>query len=244
MPSKTGLKLLPFDTVEPSIAVDYHMHTLHTDGTDTPLQMVEAAVGQGLTEVLLSEHVRHTSTYYPSFAGEVRALHCPGLTIHVGIETKVLDIDGCLDCSPQIASICDAIVGAVHSPPSDSGGMPGSWAHFDAEAAQELEFQLALAIVTKSKAHILAHPMGMVVTRFGLQPLDHLYQLACACLAFDKAFELNPRYCSSPQDWIDIVRRAGCKVSFGSDAHKASDVGRAWRLFIEENREENRNVHS
>ena len=231
--SSASLRLLPLAEVD-SFAVDYHMHTAYTDGSASAQQMAGAAAAQGIHEVLFSEHVRNTSTYYPSFLEEVRALRCPGLSIRVGIETKVLDVEGNLDCSPQVASLCDAIVGSVHRPPADANGPDPSWSRFDAPSALELEFQLAMAIVTKSRAHILGHPLGMVITRFNLQPLEGLYELACACRDFDKAFELNTRYCNSPPDWIDLVRRAGCKVSFGSDAHTTGDVGSAWHLFNRE----------
>lgn len=231
--SQTSLTLLPLADVD-SYAVDYHMHTEHTDGTASAQQMAKAAISQGIEEVLFSEHVRGASTYYPSFVHEVRSLDCPGLSVRNGIETKILDVDGNLDCSPDVASLCDAIVGSVHRPPADENGSDPSWSRFDGPGALELEFQLAMAIVTKSRAHILGHPMGMVVTRFNLKPLDQLYELARACRDYGKAFELNTRYCTSPSEWLNLVKRAGCKVSFGSDAHKTEDVGSAWNLFNRE----------
>jgi putative hydrolase len=218
--------------MDDTVAVDYHLHTTYTDGGATVQQMAEAAVSRGITEVLFSEHVRHTSTYFASFAGEVQALQYPGLNAYVGVETKICDLDGNLDCSSQIASACDAIIGSVHSPPLKNNGEVQGWSQFDAETAVELEFHLALAIVAKSQAHILGHPMGMVITRLGLRPLDCIYKLACACRDSDKAFELNVRYCPAPEDWVKVVRHAGCKVSFGSDAHKTTDVGAAWHLFM------------
>ena len=232
-PSHTQLRLLPWEAIDPVVAVDYHIHTSYTDGAANIQQIAEAAVSKGIVEVLFSEHVRHTSTYFSSFHGKIRALQCPGLRAYVGVETKVVDLNGRLDCSPQIASMCDAIIGSVHSPPPSSSGEPRRWSQLDAETALVLEFRLALAIVTRSRAHILGHPMGMVVTRFNLRPLEHLYELACACRDFGRAFELNACYCPSPQDWIDVVQRANCKVSFGSDAHTTAEVGNSWHLFMD-----------
>jgi histidinol phosphatase-like PHP family hydrolase len=237
-PSPTPIRLVALEDIDPEFAVDYHMHTSHTDGTASSRQMAESAASAGINEILFSEHVRHTSTYYPTFVDEIGCLRDSledlGMGIKVGIETKIMDTDGFLDCSEQIASLCDAIVGSVHRPPSDDQGNGRDWSDLDEPSALDLEFQLAMAIVTKSKAHILGHPMGMMVTRFNLQPLEHLYELACACRTFDKAFELNTRYCASPKDWIDVVSRAGCKVSFGSDAHRTADVGSAWHLFAKD----------
>lgn len=227
-PTATSLRLQPWAEVDSSLPLDYHMHTVHTDGTASSSEMAEAAISRGMKEILFSEHVRHSSTYYPAFAGEIRALNYPDVTIQVGVETKVIDTEGRLDCSIEIASLCDAIVGSVHRPPPPA---PQSWRELDSQAALDLEFRLAMAIATNSRAHILGHPMGMVVTRHDLMPLEQLYQLACACRDSGKAFELNTRYCNSIKDWIDVVRKAGCLVSFASDAHNTGDVGSAWHLF-------------
>ena len=118
---------------------------------------------------------------------------------------------------------------SVHSPPAN--GKAQNWPELDCETALDLEFQLALAIITSSRANILGHPMGMVIKHFNLKPLEHLYKLARACREAGKAFELNSRYCPNPDDWVSIVQQAECKVSFGSDAHSTSEVGSSWHVF-------------
>ena len=93
------------------------MHTSYTDGTATIKEMADSAEDYELKQVLFSEHVRHNSTYYPSFVDELRALAPENLVLLTGVETKILDVNSDLDCSPEIASMCDGIVGSVHSPP-------------------------------------------------------------------------------------------------------------------------------
>lgn len=229
-PTRCELRFPTWEEAGPE-SVDYHMHTIHTDGKDSPQAMAAAARSTGIGEVLFSEHVRHSSTYYPDFVTEIKGIEIPGLSVKVGVETKVLNIDGHLDCSIEIAELTDGILGSVHSPPAIGDGTIASWSLLTPKEAVDLEFHLAMAIVTKSRAHVLAHPMGMVVTRFQLQPLDQLAELARACAEYGKAFELNTRYCSDPVAWTQIVREFDCKVSFGSDAHRAADVGSAWHLF-------------
>lgn len=231
-PFPVQLKLLPWAELCSGDAVDYHLHTAYTDGMSSPKEIANAAVSKGIKEVLFSEHVRYSSTYYSSFVSEVKGLRFPGLNINVGVETKVLDLEGHLDCSTHIVSMCDAVIGSVHSPPSNGNGEVQSWSQLDAKIALNLEFQLALSIITKSRAHILGHPMGMVITNFSFCPPEYLFKLACACREFDKAFELNTRYCPNPKEWIDVVRQANCKVSIGSDAHATSQVGNSWNLFV------------
>ncbi len=228
-PSATPLVFRKWSDSLAAPPVDYHMHTTYTDGRSDVGQMIEAAVAQGMTEILFSDHVRHDSSYFPRFFEDVRSRRQPGLTIHVGAEAKVLDTAGTLDCSPAIASLCDAIIGSVHSAP-DADGLR-SWSGFEAEEALELEFQLAMVIVARSRAHILGHPLGISAARFGQCPTEQLYELAVACRRHGKAFELNPRYIACTDTWLDVVRRAECPVSFGSDAHDASAVGGSWQQY-------------
>ena len=230
-PTPAPLTCVPWETIDTTVAVDYHVHTSYTDGTASVRQMADAAASSGIRDLVFTDHVRHTSTYVPSYAAEIRSLQCPGLNAHAGIESKILGLDGSLDCTEEIASICNVIVGSVHSVPPQVYGKIKWWDQLDTHTAVELEFELALAIVAKSRAHILGHPMGMVVACCDVQPLDELHDLACACREFDKAFELNTRYCPAPELWIDIVRSAGCKVSIGSDAHAVSEPGKSFEVF-------------
>lgn len=235
-PFPVQLELCTWKEIDYNIPSDYHLHTAYTDGTASVLEMAKAAVSNGIAKILFSEHVRHTSKYFGSFMLEVRKLQYSGLKAYVGVETKILGFNGSLDCSPQIASECDAIIGSVHSLPSNEKGNVVSWSQLEVETALKTEFQLALAIVKSSWAHILGHPMGMVIKHFKLQPIDHLYELACACRDRNKAFELNARHCPDLQAWIDIVQKANCKVSFGSDAHETSGVGSSWHMFMHNRR--------
>ncbi len=231
-PRATSLRLVPWIDIDFSKAVDYHLHTLFTDGTASVQQMAQASWEAGIAEILFSEHVRYTSDYFVDFVTGVKNQQHPGLTVHVGAETKILDLEGHLDCHPEIATMSTALIGSVHSLPPESNGTIRRWSKLDAEAALELEFQLAMAIVTKSSAHILGHPLGMVISHFKLCPYAHLLELAKACQSYDKAFELNARYCSDPATWIEIVQIAKCKVSLGSDAHSPTAIGNAWKMFV------------
>lgn len=219
--------------IDQSKPVDYHLHTSYTDGTASVQKMAGVAVEIGLVEVLFSEHVRRTSTYFPSFVTDVRGLGYANLKSYAGVEAKILSFDGHLDCPIDVAQMCDVIIGSVHSPPAELSGASCDWRQMDVKDALRLEFSLAMAVLTKSEAHILGHPMGMVITYFNFCPLEHLYKLARACCDFDKVFELNARYCASPGEWIDIVRLANCKVSLGSDSHGTTGVGSSWNMFME-----------
>ncbi|RMH18072.1 MAG: PHP domain-containing protein [Acidobacteria bacterium] len=229
-PRPTPVPLVPWRRIDPALPIDFHLHTTYTDGTAPVQDMAAAARRAGLAAILFSEHVRAASDYYPAYLQEVRAENRDGLTVFAGFEAKILDRDGTLDCPPAAAEEADAIVGSVHRPPA-AGGAGVAWQALAPEEAIALELELALAIVERSRAHVLGHPMGMVVRHHRISPLAAIERLARACAAHGKAFELSARYCPSPSRWLAIVERAGCPVSLGSDAHRPSAVGGAWRLF-------------
>jgi putative hydrolase len=230
-PSRSPLRLVPYDEIDRTFPVDYHNHTVWTDGTATSADMANAARAAGIREYMFSEHVRSTSTYFPEFEKEIRAIEIPGMTIFVGCEAKSLGTSGMLGAPPGLYERCDAVIGSVHSPPN-ADGSSGSWKDFSAAEALKFETALALAIVEKSRAHIIGHPLGMCITKFHLQPVEELRTIARACADNGKAFELNPRYSLDTDVMIQIVRDAGCKVIIGSDAHFTDAVGSSWRKFV------------
>jgi putative hydrolase len=208
------------------------VHTIFTDGTASVKEVAEEGLRVGIEEILFSDHIRHDSKYFPEFVEQINGVNLPGIKTYVGIETKILDLNGTLDCTQEIGEMCAAIIGSVHSPPLGGRIKTQSWRDIGVEIAIELEFQLAMAIVTKSQAHILGHPFGMVVKHFGYCPVGYLETLANTCREYNKAFELNPCYCIDQALWIDTVKNAECKVSLGSDAHQICEVGSAWNVFI------------
>ncbi len=230
-PSRSPLRLVPYTEIDRALPIDYHNHTLWTDGTATSADMAAAAAESGIMEFMFSEHVRSTSTYFPEFEKEIRALNVSGMTIFVGCEAKILGLNGMLSAPPEVYNRCDAVIGSVHGPPN-SDGSSGSWKDYTAAEALKLETDLALAIVQKSRAHIIGHPLGMVITKFQLKPADELRTIARACRESGKAFELNPRYSLDPETMIEIASDAGCKVNIGSDAHFTDAVGSSWQKFV------------
>jgi len=231
--SSADLIFNQYDAVDNSYPLDYHLHTDYTDGTVSAKKMSEAAIAKGIREVLFCEHIRSTSTYFPSYAKEIRSLTFDNFKAHIGVETKILDTDGNLDCPSEVYSYSAAIVGSVHRIPNYDDRKSITWKEVSLEEAIRIEFELASAIIDRSRAHILGHPMGMVISNWDFFPEEQLIQLAYACEKHNKVFELNSRYCPDPNSKIDIVQQAGCKISFGSDAHSTKLIKKSWDTFVE-----------
>lgn len=225
--------LTTWDEIDWARPEDLHMHTTHVDGTASVAMMADAAAGRGLRRILLTEHIRADSVYFPEFAAEIRAVRKCDFTAYVGAETKICSLDGDLDISESHASACDALVGSVHRPPPEMSGGAVKWSVFDAKTGRDLEFRLAMAIVEKSRATILGHPMGMSFKAYNVVAEPELRELAKSCARHGKAFEFNIRYCPEPALWVRIARDAGCLVTISSDAHSPQELGRAWSVFSE-----------
>ncbi|HLT67279.1 MAG TPA: PHP domain-containing protein, partial [Microbacterium sp.] len=87
------------DDALPELRGDHHVHSTFSDDAVSSLEEnVAAAHAAGLTELRLVDHVRASTSWVPDFVAAVAALEVPdGLTVHTGVEAKILDASGSLD---------------------------------------------------------------------------------------------------------------------------------------------------
>lgn len=94
---------------------DYHIHTNITDGLCTFLQIIEEAKKIGIKKIAFTEHVREILTYdWFKFRDEILNTDLKGIKVIVGIETKILNHNGKLDCNKDIFDSADIVLGSVH----------------------------------------------------------------------------------------------------------------------------------
>ncbi|MDD1779352.1 MAG: PHP domain-containing protein, partial [Candidatus Helarchaeota archaeon] len=148
--------------------IDFHIHTCWTDGQNSVQAMYRQACHLGLECILFSEHARKTSSaWFPKFAAEVRSLPEKPCLALVGVETRVVDFAGNINLDEDMVSLCDLVVGSVHRFPDNSGGMR-PFETLLAEEAIEIEFKLACSLLENPKVDILGHPLGISITKFGI----------------------------------------------------------------------------
>ncbi|MBN9620338.1 MAG: PHP domain-containing protein, partial [Actinobacteria bacterium] len=104
-------------TVPAAVRTDWHSHSSRTDGADDAERMADAAQRAGLGVWGLSDHVRADSTWLDDYVTVTRALRRDGLTIHCGVEAKLLDTSGRLDLPPGLPAL-DYVLVADHQFPS------------------------------------------------------------------------------------------------------------------------------
>lgn len=213
--------------------VDYHMHTSWTDGSDGTMAVHEAALTFGLDAILFSEHARKSSgDWFPDFAREVRALPQDRCRSFVGVESKVDDFDGNLDCAPEIIELCDLVMASVHRFPGETGAIHGKTNGYSAGEAVDIEYRLSCAVVKNPAVDILGHPFGMSLKRFNTVPPDRLVRdLIAQAALHGVAFEINAHYHPEPWQWLTWCTDAGATISLGSNAHRPSEVGSITRML-------------
>jgi putative hydrolase len=212
--------------------IDFHIHTTWTDGAHSAREMYERAVSCRLEKVLFSEHARKTSeNWFHKFASEIRALPKNGCEAIVGVETKIIDFDGNLDCTTNIVSDCDYVIASVHRFPGEMGKIKDV-RNVSQKEAVDIEFKLACLILENDDVDILGHPFGICYRRFHVKPDEERIRFLIEKAAkANVAFEINSYYHPNPWELINWCKEAGTIFSLGSNAHNSNDVGKIIRVL-------------
>ncbi len=206
--------------------VDCHLHTSWTDGANTVEEMYRAAIDRGLTTILYSEHSRKSSIgWFHKFTEEVRALPNSPCRAYVGTEVKVETRTGAIDTISGISDHCDFIMASVHRF-IDADDVTVQFADTDPTQAVDLEYALTWAVLENPKVDILGHMFGMSYRRFGQTPPDQkIRNLIARAAKFGVAVEVNSHYHPNALKMLKWCQEFDAKITFGSNAHKLSDVG-------------------
>jgi len=189
---------------------DTHVHTCFTDGTDSVEAMCEAARRNGLSYLVLAEHVSRQPTFdYEVFAGQVRQASGKGFFTVEGCEAKILDENGDLDLLPEVAEKSRLVIASCHM-----------------ECPGKAFFLSAVhAMLDNPLADVWGHPFST-----GLEVLPGEWRELCRHAGANAvAIELNEKY-PTPSWAFDILQECGCLYLFASDAHAAEAVRKAGRM--------------
>ena len=206
--------------------VDYHMHTVWTDGKNTSMEMYSRSIEEGLDSILFSEHARKTSTeWFLKFADEIRSLPSSSCQALVGVETKITDFYGGLDCTDKIIEACDFVMASVHRFPGEKS-MSKMISNIDKKEALKVELNLSLGVLENNKVDILGHPFGMSIRRFGVYPTEEDFlQIIKKASITGTAIEINSHYHNNLWEIINWCNEYGALISLGSNAHSVNEVG-------------------
>ncbi len=221
-----------------SLAEDYHVHSLFSDGVSSVTENVGAAQSRGLRRLCLVDHVRRDTTWVPSFVAAVQPLReTPGIDILAGVEAKILDRAGRLDlpgAADALAGI-DLVLIADHQFPAAHGPVlpPEMRAAINSGAASPQEVigclvQATASALSQVERPVLAH-LFSVLPKMGLAESDvpdHLLSLLASRASDAGALvEVNEKWSCPSARTLRAFAGAGVHLVASTDSHDCKDVG-------------------
>lgn len=236
---------------------DYHTHTrLSPDGEFPLLQMAEAALAAGLSELCVTDHYdlvdldgRPAAEPYPWASAleqwREAAERCRGrLTIRLGLEFG--SADRCPDRARETLDQpeLDFVIGSLHSQSQTAGGL-GIYTAAHRCATREACMALLEDYVTDledlartSGYDVLGHiiyPLRYLPPQYGLtlHPWrDRLAEVLRHVIATGRGIEFNTSQGATVEQWTGVLtlyRDLGGEIlTLGSDAHHAGQAGAAF----------------
>lgn len=222
---------------------DHHVHTDRSDdGHDSAAAVLAAASVRGLTRVVISDHVRADTAWVGEHVAGLRRLPTPvGVTLLVGVETKMLDSDGRLDLPARLPRL-DRVLIADHQWPGPGGPVTPRLV-IEALAENRLSPQAVVdelvgamcRAVARVEGAQLAHPFSLL-PKVGLSEdlvdKDHLSALSSAVLSADAVVEVNEKWRCPSGRILSALSADGVRLVASTDAHHAHEVGRYSALPI------------
>lgn len=217
--------------------IEGHAHTDLADGHDTAETMARAALDSGLNTLVFAEHMRADAPWRGAYfeeIGRLRALYAGRLRIIAGIEVRALDAHGALDADPEALGRADLVVGSVHGIPRGGDTFEQVYRVRGRARALELEAAFIQGMIHSPQVDIIGHPFGAYFEKYGMPPLEAVFELLKSAAAAGKAVELNVNHSNAAQ-FVRLAAELGVDFLFwpASDAHIARHVGLCVRSLFE-----------
>ena len=238
---------------------NFHTHTVYCDGSDTPAELAQAALDQGLTALGFSGHIDPDCGMSPegeaNYRREIRALQAQlagRLEILCGVEQDY--------CCGAVDPWYDYAIGSVHYIPKDGELLSVDWSaqrtaehirdHYAGDTYAYAEDYYALA------GRVLEVTGGVIVGHFDLltkfdeagttfRQTESRYR-AAVLDALDRLCETRPvfeintgavgrgyRATPYPAFWIlEELRRRDCPIMITSDCHDRAKLTLGYDLAV------------
>jgi len=219
--------------------IDLHVHSLFSDGKDSPEDIVKTAIKIGLREVALCEHVRqntHWFTDYPMEVQRLKKMYGKDIIIYSAVEAKVVDFAGNIDARPEFFAV-DIVYAAVHRIPMGEGKY--CIGRENSEVLKRNWLSCLNAVILRN-VHVtaLAHPF-LPAIQYGLdvQTTD-IENLAEKIADSKKAVEINLKYKHGADEHFFGLLAGKVPFLIGSDSHsiqemqeRKQELENAWRKW-------------
>jgi len=208
--------------------VDYHMHTPFSDGDSGVDEYVKKASKLGLKEIAITDHVWCSSDWIDEYVDEInRAREEYSITIHAGVEAKVIDREGSVDVADEDAEKVDFVMGVVHRYRPEADEPYDDSLNFEPEEAACQERDLTLAMLKNPKVDLVGHP-SRTYYKFHYNketphfPEEYLQEMIDVAKSVGKPLEYNARLPEYIREkLLDMYIDRGLGFTIGSDSHRA-----------------------
>jgi histidinol phosphatase-like PHP family hydrolase len=187
---------------------DYHIHTNYNDHSPSNLtvkNVVMEAERKGLETIAITEHVRETSKWIPSYLIDIsNYIQKTNVKVIPGFEAKILS-DGNIDCREEIARDY-FIIASFHTKYHDKA--------------------IWINALTKAIENKYVNVIGHLSPESSFQiDSKEIEEFAELLNKHGKIVEINAKYQMPPESWIKIFIKRGVKFHLGSDAHSLNEIG-------------------
>ena len=194
------------------------MHTQWSDGSASVQEMAEAADARGYEYIAITDHSKAIAMAFGldekrvvDFAQTVRKINESGnlgIRIFSGLECDIMK-EGEMDIAWDALAELDIVLGCFHS----------------SLRKKDDQTDRYVAALRNPAIQILGHPRGRIYNfRLGLSAdWAHVFAVAAE---LDKAIEIDsyPDRQDMSIDLIRLARKAGCRISIGTDSHGPSQL--------------------
>jgi putative hydrolase len=207
---------------------DFHTHTLYSDGECIASGIAEAAEARGLVAVAITDHGPELSVgidpaKIPLMLQDIEsAREDANIPVLAGMEANVVNIDGAIDLDDEVIKKLDILVIGLHTL-----GTP---------MQEELAKNYFLAVMNamrNNRVDVIAHPFRLhnnLAPYLSPEDIDEFVKLAAKK---GVAIEINSKYRVPGEELLRTCLREGVKLSIGTDAHTAAEVGMVdWQMAV------------
>ena len=144
------------------------------------------------------------------------------IPVLAGMEANVVNVDGAIDLDDEVIKKLDILVVGLHT--------------LGITMQEELAKNYFLAIMNamrKNRVDVVAHPFRLhnnLAPYLSPEDIDEFVELAAETGA---AIEINSKYRVPDEELLRACLREGVKLSIGTDAHTAAEVGMVdWQMAM------------
>jgi DNA polymerase (family 10) len=213
--------------VEPGdIKGDVHTHTRLSDGSNSVLEMIQAAAACRYDYVAITDHSQALGVAGGLTQDELRDEHerirslqadFPDTRLLCGVEVDI-HVDARLDCSDEFLASCDVVVASIHS---------------SLQKSSDVQTARLLAAIENPHVDVIGHPTGRLLGKRAGYEFD-LGAVLDAAARTGTALEVSgqPERLDLDSDAVRAAVDRGVMLCLNTDAHAAAQIGDLMRYAV------------